>query len=125
MIELLEKKRIIPIVLTILMGIEIFLFSSISGIPSSGGPNIVGIAEVYHFIAFFLFSFFLFVSIKGKSKINKKYLLIVLSISMLYAISDEIHQIFVPMRFVSIEDIFTDFAGIFSSTLLYLKISKN
>ena len=121
MIRWLEKKRILPIIFTILMGIEIFFFSSIQGSVSIG-PQIVGISELYHFIAFFLFNFFLFISIKGKAKINEKHILLVLGLSMTYAILDEIHQLFVPLRFADMGDIFTDFAGIFSSTLLYLKV---
>ncbi len=122
MIELFERKRFIPIIFTILIGIEIFVFSSIPGSPLAGGPSVVGIPELYHFIIFFLFNFFLFISIKGKAKINKKYLLIVLGLSMSYAILDEVHQFFVPSRFADIGDIFTDFAGIFSSTILYLLV---
>ncbi len=123
MIKLLEKNRIIPITLTILIGIEIFFFSSIPGSLSTS-PNIIGISELYHFIAFFLFNFFLFISIKGEAKINKKIILLVLAFSMSYAILDEVHQFFVPSRFADIGDIFTDFAGIFSSTILYLQVSR-
>lgn len=123
MIELFEKKRIFPIIFTILIALEIFIFSSISGVPGTG-PSIVGISELYHFIVFFLFSFFLFISIKGRSKINKNHLAIVIIFSMTYAILDEIHQFFVPLRFPGIDDILTDFAGIFLSTILYLKINN-
>ena len=41
-------------------------------------------------------------------------------IAILYAISDEIHQIFVPTRFFAISDILTDSAGILFATLIYL-----
>ena len=124
MIELFERKRILPIIFTFLIGIEIFIFSSIPGSPLTEGQAVIGLSELYHFIVFFLFNFFLFISIKGEAKINKKYILVVLALSITYAILDEVHQFFVPSRVADIGDIFTDFAGIFSSTLLYLQLSR-
>ena len=117
MISLLEKNRIISIIFTILIAIEIFFFSSLSGPPGARFP-IISIA--YHFIVFFLFAFFLLASIKGKGKIKLKYLIIAIIISVLYAFSDEFHQSFVPGRDAGIKDILTDTAGIFFSSLIYL-----
>jgi len=37
----------------------------------------------------------------------------------LYGVSDEIHQMFVPMRFFSIDDIFANFAGAFLGVLIW------
>lgn len=37
----------------------------------------------------------------------------------LYGLSDEIHQIFVPMRFFSIDDIISNFAGAFLGVLIW------
>ena len=37
----------------------------------------------------------------------------------LYGVSDEIHQIFVPMRVFSIDDIFANFAGAFLGVLIW------
>ena len=94
MISLLEKNRWLTILFTTLIAIEIFYFSTIQGSTGTGG--IILFAKIYHFVAFFLFAFFLFMSIKGSKKIKVNYIIITLTVSILYAISDEIHQIVVP-----------------------------
>lgn len=124
MIRWFEKKRIISFILTLLIAIEIFYFSSISGITGIETGRGDWIPRIYHFTVFFLFSFFFFVTIKGTKKIKKKYLLIVLIISIIYAIFDEIHQIFVPFRYPSISDVLTNSLGIFSSLIIYLYTNK-
>lgn len=123
MISLLEKHKWLPIVLTILIAIEIFYFSTLSGSVGTGG--ISWPAKVYHFSVFFLFAFFLFVSIKRNKKIKISHVIITLIASILYSISDEIHQIFVPFREAGIRDIFTDVLGICFALIICLIISKN
>ena len=124
MIRWLEKNRYAAITLTVLITIEIFYFSSISFGPSSGTGGIPGLATIYHFVVFFLFAFFLFISIKGSKKIKIKYLIIALLISIVYAVLDEFHQMFVPFREPAIRDILTNTAGIFSSAIVYLYANK-
>ena len=125
MLKWFKKKRIISWVITILIAIEIFYFSSIPGntLAGTSGGNIQ-ISRTYHFIVFFLFSFFLFATINKNKKIKTKHLLIVLIISIAYAISDEIHQLFVTFRNFSIKDILTDTLGIFSSIIIYSHINQ-
>ena len=123
MIKWFKKKRTMPLIMTILIAIEIFYFSSRPGsIGGIGGG--IDISKRYHFIVFFLFSFFLFATIKGNKRIKIKHFLIVLIISISYAILDEIHQLFVPLRDFSIKYILTNTLGIFSSILIYLHINK-
>ena len=121
MIRLLEKRRIISIIFTILIASEIFFFSSLSGPPGARFP-IISIA--YHFIVFFLFAFFFLASIKNRGKIKLKYLIITIITSVLYALSDEFHQSFISGRDAGIKDILTDSAGIFSSILIYIFMNK-
>lgn len=121
MINPFEKNKIISIIFTILIAGEIFFFSNLSGPPGAKSP-IISIA--YHFIVFFLLAFFLFSSVNGKEKIKLRDLIIVIIISILYALSDEFHQSFVPGRDAGIKDILTDTAGIFSSILIYNYINK-
>jgi VanZ family protein len=118
MIKWLEEHKKISLIITILIAAEIFFFSGISG---TKGPSIstFDFSIIYHFMVFFLFSFFLFVTIKGKEEIKIKHILIVFFISVIYSVSDEIHQIFVPFRTPDIFDILTDNAGILTSTILY------
>ena len=106
----------------LLIGVEIFYISSIPG--SSGGAHFPFIPIVYHFSVFFLFSFFLFFLIKGKKEMKTSYAIFALFLSFIYAISDEFHQSFVPMRSPSLEDIFIDLIGISFSILISIFISR-
>lgn len=121
MIKWLEKNRGISSIITFLIATEIFYFSTL---PGGIGAGSVWISRTYHFVVFFLFSFFLFLTIKGNKKIKTKHILIVLIISTSYAILDEIHQLFVPLRASSIKDVLTDTLGIFSSIIIYSHINK-
>lgn len=124
MISWLEKKRYAAIILTLLIALEIFYFSSISGISYPHQEGIGFIPIVYHLAVFFLFNFFLLISIKGNKKIKISYVIIALGGSIIYALSDEFHQIFIPFRNPSIQDILTDTIGIFLSTILVLYFNK-
>lgn len=118
MIGWLEKNRYAAIILTILIAIEIFYFSSIPG----GRPGIGGgitISIIYHFLVFFLFNFFLLLSIIGNKKIKISYMVIALIVSIIYAVLDEIHQIFIPFRESTIQDVLTNTTGIFVSMIIY------
>ncbi len=101
----------------ILIAVEIFFFSSIDSISNQRG--IIPLSVIYHFIVFFLFTFFLFITIKGNKKIKVRYIFIALIISILYAFLDEIHQTFIPGRNASINDILTDLTGSVISIAIY------
>ncbi|MEK6898172.1 MAG: VanZ family protein [Nanoarchaeota archaeon] len=118
----IEKKRGISIILLVLLAIEIFFISSISG--SKAETKIPFIATAYHFIAFFLFSFFLFFSIKGSKKIRILHVIITPVFAVIYAISDEIHQSFVPLRNSSLSDVLIDSIGIIISIIIAFFMSK-
>jgi len=122
MIGWFEKKRVVSILFVVLIALEIFFFSSIPG--SIGGTGNVWVPRAYHSIVFFLFSFFSFIAIKGDKKIKTKYIFIVLIISLIYAAMDEIHQSFVPLRSMTLEDFLTDSFGVFVSVILYTYVSK-
>ena len=124
MIKWLEKNKIISLIIVILIAVEIFYFSSLPGKEIGIGKGGIGISSIYHFTVFFLFSFFLFVTIKGNKRIKIKHFLIVLIISLSYSILDEVHQLFVPFRDFSIKDILTNTLGIFSSIIIYSHINK-
>lgn len=110
--------------MTILIAMEIFYFSSIPG-GGIGKGRIIGVATMYHFIAFFLFNFFLTISIKGSKKMKISYLIFPIIISIVYALLDEFHQIFVPFRTATIKDIFVDSLGILFSAIVYKYSKKN
>ena len=121
MIFWFEKHNKLSWTITVLIAIIIFYLSSLSfeGVVAGGfGYETI----IYHFYAFFFFSLFLFISlIKGKPK-NKNLIFICIVLAIFYAISDEIHQLFVPGRAFAISDILTDSMGILLAGHLYLSI---
>ena len=117
MIRLLENNRGISLFLTLLIAVEIFYMSSIPGTMGVGGN--IWMPVIYHFTIFFLFTFFLIITIKGNRKIKKSHILIAIIFSLSQAFLDEFHQFFVPLRSMSITDILTDSLGIFSAIIIY------
>jgi len=80
--------------------------------------------KTLHMIGYALFQFVnfrAFLSIKDKQT-SKKFLIFSLVISFLYAISDEIHQTFVPTRSGTLRDVFIDTVGI---TIMYTYLKNN
>jgi VanZ family protein len=119
MIKWLEKNHKISLVLTFLVATLIFHISSIT-FPTSTSSTTSLKPIFYHIIIFFIFTFFLSISIlKGK---NKLLILPTIIMSILYAISDELHQFFVPGRMLSLSDIFLDTIGIILASTLYIAI---
>jgi VanZ family protein len=120
MISWFEKHSSISWLITIIIAILIFYISSLSFTSGSGGTSYNAI--IYHILAFFSLTFFILIStIKGK---NLNYLLLAISISFLYAISDEIHQLFVPGRSGNLQDLFFDSIGILFAFIFYLSSLK-
>jgi len=107
--------------MTLLVALEIFLFSSIS--TPIGERTTFNIATLYHFSVFFMFTFFLSLTLINK-KISNKIIIIILLISLIYSILDEFHQIFVMGRFCSFKDVIIDFAGSFFSVLIIKTLDK-
>ena len=121
-ISWLTKNKTLSISITVLIAISIFLISSIPGTQVSGAAKISWLPFAYHFLAFFFFNFFLLISINN---IKIKYLLSTIILSIIYAFLDEFHQLFVPMRSFSLNDILIDVAGILLSTIIYIWIRKS
>lgn len=114
----LSKEREFYIAMTFLVAVIIFLFSDIT--TPVGKETGLNLATLYHLGVFFTFTFFLTLAIKSKD-LNKKTIAIVFLITLIYAISDEFHQLFVIGRFASIKDILIDMIGS-SLALLTFKI---
>lgn len=75
-----------------------------------------------HFIAYFVYAITMQITIIG-AKLKAPRILIIF-FSLLFAISDEFHQYFIPGRSADIYDILADFTGILVSMLFYKKIEK-
>lgn len=85
------------------------------------------IRKLAHFTEYLILGF-LTINMLNKNDISKKYLLSIL-ICIIYATSDEIHQIFVPGRACQIRDVLIDSIGSITGVYLYklinTKILKN
>ena len=116
MIYWFEKHNKISWIVTIIIAIIIFYLSSLTFAPGPpGGFPWQSIA--YHFYAFLFLEAFLLISItKGK---KKDLIFLAIITAIIYAVLDEIHQLFVPTRAFTISDILTDSAGILFATFIY------
>lgn len=118
MINLLEKHYIAWLI-TLFIAVIIFYMSSrtFEGVPLAG----VSInSYLYHLVIFFLFSFFLSMSVvKGR---QKERILAVILISIVYGIFDEFHQLFVQGRSSDIRDVLLDSVGSLISISFYFII---
>lgn len=117
MISLLEKNKLLSWGITLLIAITIFYVSSLTSrqIPGGGGTGLRAI--LYHIIIFFLFAFFLAISLVQGKKKDLISLAIILAVA--YGITDEIHQYFVPGRASSFSDFLLDSLGILFASMIY------
>lgn len=116
------KERVFYLIVTVVMAIVIFLVSSISSFPIVETKGF-DFSIIYHFGSFFMFTFFLTLTLTNK-KLDSKIITIVLLISLVYAFSDEFHQLFVPGRFADVKDVTIDFIGNLCSVLVIKLIKK-
>jgi VanZ family protein len=119
MMKWYKKRDLFALIIAILIAIFIFYMSSQSFEKGSPGPNWKFKPILYHFLIFFLFSFFLSIAFAKGKLTNKHLILVALLIGLAYSTTDELHQFFVVNRSCSLEDFFTDFIGILSATTIY------
>lgn len=120
MLKLFEENPKLSWFTTIIIGIGIFIISNTPSYGIGSGNNYFSI--IYHFFTFFFFGLLLMISsVKGK---HTEFFIPAITLSIFYAILDELHQYFVPGRFCSYGDIITDSAGIFLAFLIYFLIIK-
>ena len=117
MISLLEKNRWFSWTITVLIFVFIFYISSLRFPPPPAGPPSIS-ATVYHISIFFLLAIFFFISVIERGWNSKKIILSVLIVTI-YAALDELHQFFVPGRYMSFDDFLFNFAGITIASLIY------
>ena len=118
MISWFEKHNKLSWIITIFIAIIIFYVSSLTFAP---GPlrGFPWKPIAYHFYAFLFLAAFLLISLNRGKIENKKFIFIAIIIALVYGVSDEIHQLFVPGRACSFSDFLTDSAGVLLATLIY------
>ncbi len=144
-----KYKKAINIILLIIWMIVIFLFSSQNGNKSTNTSDKVTLAVINitttvtgntytdeeiknmiidkttivrksaHFIEYLILGVLIINVLKDYAKINKRMILFALMFCFLYAISDELHQLFSDGRTCKILDIFIDTSGSFMGILIY------
>lgn len=131
-----EMKKYIKWFLVFAWMILIFLFSSESGIDSTEtsqffvekvepffthlipGISFELITMIIRKMAHFFLYFVLGILVGSVTFANKKWCILSLLICLIYACTDEIHQVFVPGRSGQLKDVFIDLIG--SSVGIYL-----
>ena len=142
-------KKIIYVCLLIVWMIVIFLFSSRNGFKSTNDSNsfinktIIAVYKIFdhepsdekinqivetfsypvrkaaHFTEYFILGILMFLVFK---EFNNKDIYLIILLCIIYAMSDEFHQLFVLGRDGSIKDVFIDSMGSCSSILLMKNI---
>ena len=134
----MKKWRIINIILIILWMIIIFLFSSANGIESEHQSDVIIIktAEMInkekipeenkqklidkyivlvrksaHFFLYFVLGLLVYLFVHKKYNTSLKTFIITIIVCTLYAISDEIHQMFTFERAAEVRDVLIDMGG--------------
>ncbi|VVB78770.1 VanZ like family protein [uncultured archaeon] len=119
-----ENYWFVSLLIVILIASTIFYLSSL---PSQAFPPGLGIkTKIYHVGIFFLLSFFMLITfLKGNNKRTIHLISLAILLCVSYAITDEIHQFFVPGRHTALRDVLIDSIGILFAGVLYtIRIKK-
>lgn len=98
----------------------IFFLSNIPGLKSNFVPQIDFILrKSAHVTEYFILTFLLRRAFQGTFSLSNLYLFIYpAALSILYAMSDEFHQLFIPERHGCVRDVLIDSMGVFGFYLL-------
>jgi len=123
-------KRSCALVLLLLWMAVIFTFSSLPGKQTDGPPPLWYFIErkgahVFEYALLMLLAFRFFRYSFSQEKMTLL-LLLAATFSLVYGVTDELHQFFVPLRGARMPDVFIDGLGIlFMTTLLFLTTKKS
>ena len=133
-------KKIISISLLVIWIFIIFYFSnecgkvsldksrnllySIINITNMDFLSVYVIRKIAHFCEYMILSILVFCVAKNFKTINKKIILICISICILYACCDEVHQLFVSGRDARVFDVFVDSIGILMGSTIYIILHR-
>jgi VanZ family protein len=77
-----------------------------------------------HFFIYLILAILVSNALKRSGIKGTRFLISTLGICVLYAISDEVHQLFVSGRGAEVKDVFIDSAGVMTGLILYVIVSK-
>ena len=127
-------KKIVSWLLFILWCLLIFFFSSQGGSESTEVSSIFAkllsflpllwVRKLAHFFEFFVLGLLFTNLLKQYHTIDNKMLLYSFLFCLCYAISDEVHQLFVDGRAPRIMDVFIDFCGSSLGIIIYNKLKS-
>lgn len=105
--------RYTPVTLWMIM---MYIFSSRSDLPASGSLTEDFITKkIAHVLEYFVLMFLMFRAV-GEKSIARAFFY-----SLIYAFTDEIHQLFIPYRTGKLRDVGIDSIGLVASTFLIIK----
>ena len=116
-----EKHNKLCWVITFFIAILIFYVSSLE-LAAGGGAGSNFKAMAYHISIFFFLAFFLAMALTNGN--NKKLIVLAVVLALVYGISDEFHQFFVPGRNMSLFDVFLDSIGIVFAAMSYFIVTE-
>ena len=122
MIKILEKNHRVAWILVILTMIFIFYISSLETVSTLS--NLSYRAEIYHIGIYCALTLFMMIAL-SEGGVKKHLFFWAIFFTFIYAVSDELHQIFVPGRDPSIGDVILDSIGISISGLFYFLRHKS
>jgi VanZ family protein len=97
----------------------IFYLSNIPGLNTGWGIWDFILRKIAHMLEYFILAALLYRAFKGSFKLSAFHLTFwPLFLSFLYAVSDEVHQSFVPTRSPSVKDVLIDSIGIIAFLII-------
>jgi len=82
------------------------------------------IGTTMHFLEYAVLSLLLARALSKNQSLKRSHIYLTILLSILYSLSDEIHQLYVPGRTFQLLDLFVDFLGIQAGVFLFIKIKK-
>ena len=83
------------------------------------------IRKCAHFTLFFIFSLIISMYVNCYEKEAQSFLLTVFLTGVIFAVSDEIHQLFVPGRGCQLRDVFIDSNGVMAGGIIFRMVKRS
>lgn len=117
-------KRNISFIMLFLIASLIFYFSSQTGQESSNLSSVLWVRKLAHISEYTVLSFFVYAYFSNFQYGSKRTIILTYVVSLLYAVSDELHQTFVPNRSGNLIDVGVDSIGIILGIIISIILKK-